>query len=433
MKKNIFVIALDEFTNKLFDTIHHADNYQYHALLPPEKIISAPNYAMPELIDEARLRLASFGGSVDAIVSYWDFPATLMLPILRQSAGLPTTSIESILRCEHKYWSRTVQREVAQEMIPRVVPFNPFDEEPLNQIDLDFPFWIKPVKAHSSILGFNIENRADFYAAIPKIRERIGRFSDPFNDIVQKADTPSKIAPINGNYCLAEEIISAKDQCTLEGYVFNGKTTVYGVVDSLREENSSSFSRYHYPSRLPKEVLARMTDVTVRVMQRTKLNNEPFNIEFFHEPETGRISLLEINPRISKSHCPLFYFVEGASHQEVMVELGLGKKPEYPQGKGRYPMATKFMVRRYSGDAIVRRVPRRDEIEELQKEVDGVLVMVWVKEGDRLSNFVDTDSYSFEYANIFIGGESEEELVKKYQQCMERLPFEFESLTNLES
>ena len=432
MKKNIFVIALDEFTNKLFDTIHHADNYQYHALLPPEKIISAPNYAMPELIDEARLRLASFGGSVDAIVSYWDFPATLMLPILRQSAGLPTTSIESILRCEHKYWSRTVQREVAQEMIPRVVPFNPFDEEPLNQIDLDFPFWIKPVKAHSSILGFNIENRADFYAAIPKIRERIGRFSDPFNDIFQKADTPSKIAPINGNYCLAEEIISAKNQCTLEGYVFNGKTTVYGVVDSLREENSSSFSRYHYPSRLPKEVLARMTDVTVRVMQRTKLNNEPFNIEFFHEPETGRISLLEINPRISKSHCPLFYFVEGASHQEVMVELGLGKKPEYPQGKGRYPMATKFMVRRYSGDAIVRRVPRRDEIEELQKEVDGVLVMVWVKEGDRLSNFVDTDSYSFEYANIFIGGESEEELVKKYQQCIKRLPFEFESVTKLE-
>ncbi len=432
MKKNIFVLALDEFTNKLFGTIHNADQYQYHALLPPEKIIHAPNYVMSDLLDEARLKLEHFPGSVDAIVSFWDFPATLMLPILRQSAGLPTTSIESILRCEHKYWSRLVQSEVAQEIIPRVVPFNPFDEEPLNQVNLSFPFWVKPVKAHSSILGFRIESSDDFYAVIPKIREGIGRFSEPFNEIFQKADTPSKVAPINGNYCIAEEIVSEKNQCTLEGYVFDGKTTIYGVVDSLREENPSSFSRYHYPSRLPKDVLEQMKDVTVRVMQRTKLNNEPFNIEFFHDPETGRISLLEINPRISKSHCPLFYFVEGASHQEVMVDLGLGCKPEYPQGKGRYSMATKFMVRRYSGDAIVRRVPRRDEIEALQKDVDGVLVVVWVKEGDRLSNVADTDSYSFEYANIFIGGESEEELVGKYQQCMKRLPFEFESLTNLE-
>ncbi|MDG5470061.1 ATP-grasp domain-containing protein [Deltaproteobacteria bacterium IMCC39524] len=432
MKKNIFVLALDEFTSTLFGTIHHADNFQFHALLPPEKIIQSPNYAMSDLLDEARLKLANFQGSVDAIVSFWDFPATLMLPILRQSAGLPTTSIESILRCEHKYWSRLVQREVAQVIIPRVVPFNPFDEEALNQVNLSFPFWVKPVKAHSSILGFRIESSDDFYAVIPKIREGIGRFSDPFNEIFQKADTPSKIAPINGNYCIAEEIISAKNQCTLEGYVFDGKTTIYGIVDSLREENPSSFSRYHYPSRLPQDVLEQMKDVTVRVMQRTKLNNEPFNIEFFHDPETGRISLLEINPRISKSHCPLFYFVEGASHQEVMVDLGLGRKPEYPQGKGRYSMATKFMVRRYSGDAIVRRVPRRDEIEALQKDVDGVLVVVWVNEGDRLSNVADTDSYSFEYANIFIGGESEEELVGKYQQCMKRLPFEFESLTNLE-
>jgi hypothetical protein len=175
-----------------------------------------------------------------------------------------------------------------------------------------------------------------------------------------------------------------------------------------------------------------MTDVTLRVMPRTKLNNEPFNIEFFHDPETGRISLLEINPRISKSHCPLFSFVEGASHQEIMIDLALGKKPEYPHGKGRYPMATKFMVRRYSGDAIVRRVPRREEIEALQKEVDGILAVVWVKEGDRLSSFKDTDSYSFEYANIFVGGRSEEELLEKYQHCKKRLPFEFESLTGQE-
>lgn len=432
MKKNIFIIALDEFTNTLFGTVNQADLYRYYPLLPPEKIIAVANYSMPDLLAEACRTLEKFNGTADAIVSYWDFPATLMLPTLRQAAGLPTTSTESILRCEHKYWSRAIQREVVPEMVPAAVAFNPFDDDPLARVDLDFPFWIKPVKAHSSILGFRIDSLADFQTALPKIRESIGRFSDPFNYLFKKCEVPAEIAAIDGSYCLAEEIISAENQCTLEGYVFEGEPRIYGVVDSLREENPSSFSRYHYPSRLPADVQQQMCEVAIRVLRRTGLNNEPFNIEFFHDPQTGRISLLEINPRISKSHCPLFFLVEGASHQEVMLEVGLGILPEYPHGKGRYPMATKFMVRRYAGDAIVRRVPRREEIEAMRREIDGVLVVIWVKEGDRLSHFADTDSYSFEYANIFIGGENEDDLLDKYRRCMQQLPFEFEPVTTQE-
>lgn len=432
MTKNIFIIALDEFTNRLFGTVHHDDLYRYHPLLPPEKIIAAANYSMPDLLAEASRTLDRFDGTVDGIVSYWDFPATLMLPTLRQAAGLPTTSTESVLRCEHKYWSRAIQREVVPEMVPKSFAFNPFDDDPLARIDLDYPFWIKPVKAHSSILGFRIESRTDFETALPEIRAGIGRFSDPFNYLFERCDVPDDIAAIDGKFCLAEEIISAENQCTLEGYVFAGEPKIYGVVDSLREENPSSFSRYHYPSRLPAEVQQRMTEVAIRVLRRTGLDNEPFNIEFFHDPQTGRISLLEINPRISKSHCPLFYLVEGASHQEVMLEVGTGVRPGYPHGKGRYQMATKFMVRRYAGDAIVRRIPRREEIEAMQRKIDGVLVVIWVKEGDRLSRFVDTDSYSFEYANIFIGGNSEEDLLDKYRRCMQLLPFEFEPVTGQE-
>jgi len=238
------------------------------------------------------------------------------------------------------------------------------------------------------------------------------------------------IAAVDGNWCLAEEIITAQNQVTLEGYIFNGEVTVYGAVDSLREEHPSSFSRYHYPSRLSSSVLRRMTEAAIRVMKATELNNEPFNIEFFHNPETDKITLLEINPRISKSHCPLFYLVEGASHQEIMLDLALGKTPGYPHGCGRYPMATKFMVRRYSGDALVKRVPSNEEIDSMRHQIDGVSIVLWIKEGQLLSDFISQDSYSFEYANIFIGGHSEEELQHKYHRCLEMLPFEFEPATN---
>lgn len=431
MHKNIFVVALDKFTDALFATIKHADDYSYHSLLPPEKIIAATRYSMPDLIEEGCQNISSFKGSVDAIVCYWDFPATLLLPIFRQAAGLPTTSLESILRCEHKFWSRQIQSKAVHDIVPKAIPFDPFCKNPLTQIKLDYPYWIKPVKAHSSILGFRINNKHDFDTALPQIRTRIGRFSEPFNYIFNQIDAPPEVASINGNYCVAEEIISAQDQCTLEGYVFNGKTYVYGVVDSLREENPTSFSRYHYPSRLPQDVLNEMISVAKQVMPMTELNNEPFNIEFFHDPGTGRIFLLEINPRISKSHCPLFYFVEGASHQEVMVELALGREPCYPHGAGAYPMASKFMVRRYTGDALVRRAPTYDEISAIQKEIEGILIVVWAKEGERLSRFADTDSYSYEYANIFVGGANEEELISKYHLVMRKLPFDFEPVTEL--
>lgn len=432
MKKNVFVMALGDFNRRLLQTIAQADQYDFHSLYRTDEIVAVPKYDMAALLRKAGRDLQAFDGSIDAIVSYWDFPTTLMLPTLRRMAGLPTTTTESILRCVHKYWSRMVQREVAEDLVPRFNAFDPFAEDPFAAIDLDFPFWVKPVKAHSSILGFRIESRADFEAALPQIRKKISRFAEPFDFLLERARLPDEVAGIGGTHCLAEEIISAPNQCTLEGYVFNGVPRVYGVVDSLREKNQSSFSRYHYPSRLPENIIRQMIRITNRVMRQTGLSNEPFNIEFFHDPETDRLTLLEINPRISKSHCPLFYLVEGASHQEVMVNLGLGRHPKYPRREGDYPMATKFMIRRYEGDARVRRVPTAEEIEAMQQEVDGAMLKLWVAEGDRLSDFEDQDSYSFEYANLFVGGQSEEDLQEKYARCMELLPFEFEPLPEQE-
>lgn len=430
MKKNIFVIALDDFTSKLFGTVSHAEHYRFHALIPKKKVVAAASYSMPDLLAEARQKLKDFVGPVDGIVCYWDFPATIMLPTLRQFAGLATTSNESILQCEHKYWSRTIQRQVAPEFVPRVVAFDPYCEDPLGMIDLSYPFWIKPVKAHSSALGFKINTTADFLAAIPQIKKTIGRFAIPFNYIFEQVEVPAEIAAVDGHWCLAEEIIAAENQVTLEGYVFNGEVTVYGAVDSLREEHPSSFSRYHYPSRLPSHILQQMTEIATRVMKATALDNEPFNIEFFHDPKTERITLLEINPRISKSHCPLFYLVEGSSHQEIMINMALGKKPEFPHGSGRYPMATKFMVRHYNGDARVMHIPSTKEIDFMRHEINGVSIIILVKEGQRLSDLFDQDTYSVEYANIFIGGHSEEELQHKYRRCLELLPFEFEPVTD---
>ena len=74
-------------------------------------------------------------------------------------------------------------------------------------------------------------------------------------------------------------------------------------------------------------------------------------------------------------------------------------------------------------DAKVKRVPNATEIHHMQTRYPEAMVQVLVEEGQQLSHLAFQDSYSFELADIFIGGRSREELAAKYADIMENLPF----------
>jgi hypothetical protein len=85
------------------------------------------------------------------------------------------------------------------------------------------------------------------------------------------------------------------------------------------------------------------------------------------------------------------------------------------------------MLRHY-GDALVRRVPSADELGRLGTEEPDVAIEVLVEEGMRLSALRDQDSYSYEVAVVYVGGDSEEELEARYRRVLERLPLELDPL-----
>jgi biotin carboxylase len=172
-----------------------------------------------------------------------------------------------------------------------------------------------------------------------------------------------------------------------------------------------------------------MTDISRRVIQYLGYDMAPFNIEYFWDPAQNRIWLLEINTRISKSHAPLFRMVDGTYHHQVMVDLGLGRRPRFAQGRGECSLAAKFMVRTYT-DAWVTRVPSAAEIAAVEREVPCTRIQVAVRESMRLSELRDQDSYSYEVATVFVGANSQAELEAKFHACMDRLPLDFESLPN---
>jgi hypothetical protein len=295
------------FHRAQLETLPGAEQYAYHPLFTYREIKQQESFPVARLLDQGTQILCSFPESVDAVIGYCDFPVSTTLPILRRSLGLPGPSLEAVRKCGHKYWSRVLKAEVAAEHVPAFCAVDPFAEDPLQDVSLGFPVWLKPVKSVLSHLGFRIADKADFEGVIGHIRTEIHRYAEPFNLILQHAELPPEIAAVDGYHCIAESIISAGSQCTQEGYAFGGSVAVYGTIDSLRcGPTRSSFSRYQYPSTLPQAIQDRMTEITRRVIQRIGYDTAPFNIEYFWDATQDRIWLLEINARISKSHVPLF-------------------------------------------------------------------------------------------------------------------------------
>ncbi|RTQ99603.1 ATP-grasp domain-containing protein [Halomonas nitroreducens] len=424
MTKNIFVLGLDDFNLAEMRALPAAADYRFHSLFGHHEVKARPEFPVRRLYEESIERLEHFPGPIDAIVGYWDFPVSTLLPLLCRHFDLPTPSFEAVLKCEHKYWSRLVQQRVVADCIPPFCVVNPFSDRYRDQIDLDYPFWIKPVRAASSILGFMVRNDRELEGAIEAIRAKVFRFSRPFDYLLEFADLPPEIAAIDGAHCIAEGIISRGRQCTLEGYAYRGEVQVYGAVDSIREgQHRSCFSRYQYPSSIPARVQQRMCDVTGRFLREIGFDHGPFNIEFYWDRHQDRIQLLEINNRISKSHCPLFRHVDGLSHHQVMLDLGLGRHPDFPHRQGPWRLAAKFMWRRY-GNARVTRVPDHAEWRRLQEHFPSAQLQLHVQEGMRLSELKDQDSYSYEIAVIFLGADSQKALLQKYARLLQLMPLE---------
>ena len=421
-QRNVFVLGLDDFNRRKLERTSAARDCRFIGLLDPSEILEADYFPIADMLARAQAQIEAFDGEPDAVIGYVDFPVSTMLPILARRFDLRAPTLESLLQCEHKYWSRLVQREVVPEHVPRFALVDPFAEDAADTLELDYPFWLKPVKSAGSFLGFKITDRDELAAALAEIRAHIGVFAEPFDHILEYAELPERVSAVGGHYCIAESLIGGR-QCTLEGYVFDGDVHFHGVIDSIRAANGSTFLRYQYPSRLPGRVTGRMQEISRAVLGHIDFNQSAFNIEFFWDREADQIWLLEINTRIAQHHSDLFEKVDGVSNHEVVVDVALGREPRFPHGDGPFAYAACCFLRHYS-DGVVGRVPSEDEIADLAREVPGIIVEPHVTPGTRLSALTHQESYSYALALVYLGGDDPQSLRDRYKRCRRALYFD---------
>ncbi len=420
--KYVCVIGWDDFNLNMIRQLDEARECIFFPGITFGEMRKKDHVDIPGLlkITEDRIREA---GRIDAVVSFFDFPASLLVPLIAQRHKLTGPSLKSVMKCEHKYWGRMEQKKVIPDNIPRFQAFDPFDPEAYEKIGFKPPFWVKPVKSYHSYLAYRITDKEQFMICMKEAREKIGAIVEPFTQIFEQFNLSPEPGRIK-EQMFAETCIRGH-QCTAEGYVTDREINVYAIVDSVRAANASSLIRYEYPSRLPETVKQSIRDLSRKVIGQIGLKHSAFNIEYFYNTKTGHIRLLEVNPRISQSHAAIFEKVHGVSHHEVMLNLALNRRPRPLNYQGEFNVAANFLLRSFR-PGVVQQIASEESIMALREKYPDMRLKINVQKGMNLDDLLphQVDSYSYELANIFLGAMSRDELMEKYRDVTENLSIE---------
>ncbi|GGC55354.1 ATP-grasp domain-containing protein [Hoyosella rhizosphaerae] len=425
MSFNVFVPGITEAQLGMLDESAESCDVVFHPLLSFDRLVVAEEINMRQLLHDAREQLSAFDGRIDAIIPHWDFPTSVLVPILAADLGLRAPTLDSVLRCEHKYWSRVEQRDCIPQVVPAFDLVDPFDDLAEQKISLAYPFWLKPVKSHSSTLGFRINDAESFKEALALVRDKIGDIADAFDEVLDTVDFPSHIRRASSTMCVAEELLVGHE-FALEGYATQGEVVIYGVLDIDLDEQTHSLTSLIYPaSNTPARVEEEAVDATRQFLSHIGFSDGCFNAEFIWDREHDRLRLIEVNTRISQAHTDLFLKVDGAPNHLTALNVALGRQPNFPFRKGDFSVAGMYYLTT-TKEGVVRTVPSQADIDSLRKEFPQTRVNLAVKPGDVLCEMAHQDQYRYRLADLWIGAQSVEQLQEVYEKCVTHLRCEID-------
>ncbi len=348
---------------------------------------------------------------LDGIFATNDYPGQSVASVIAHELGLPGPDPSVLLPLQDKYYARKLASNVIPECIPDFETIAPEHPE-LSHVSL--PCIIKPIKGVGSLGTMLIRNEAELaaLAAIPDL------FFQPLHDLLTQYTDHN----LSDNVLLAESCASGL-QVTVDGYVYNGSIQIMGIVDSDIDPQTLQFHTFTYPSQLETHIQNRIKEVVTILVQATKLNNTCFNVECRYDPEYDRITIIEMNTRMSSQFADMYEKVDGYHPYQVAIDLACGTEPEILHQKGKYKKACGFCIHT-NADYFVDRVPTPDEKETLLAEIPDMRIEVEVSPGKRMSA-CDDAVFVYGYTMLQIGGDSDEELKEKFDHARTNLPFRF--------
>ena len=349
---------------------------------------------------------------IAGVISTDDYPGSALAAAVAERLGLPAPDPEVTLICQHKYLSRVAQEKHAPDAVPPFALIDVANGATLPAA-LGFPVFVKPVKSFFSIGAEKISSEADLAIRLPRWKE-LDEFFLPLERMLERYAGAS----IGTKRLIAEGLLKG-EQVTVEGYVYGGKASILGVVDSIMFPGTVAFARFDYPSALPKGVQARMAEIATTVMEGLGFDNGLFNIEMMFDRETGRIAIIEINPRLASQFADLYEKVDGTNSYKVLLDIARGRAPSFARRQGRHGFAASCVLRSFI-DLAVEAVPSDADVQRLGRLYPDIRVEVHARPGRKLSD-EPHDGQSYRYGIVNLGGRDLADALRKFAACQNEL------------
>jgi hypothetical protein len=354
--------------------------------------------------------------NIDGLIHSQDYPGSVLSAIAAERSGYRTPSARATLLCQNKYLCRMQQAKSVPEATPDFF-LSKVAKAHLHRKKL--PLFVKPIKANFSAFARLATSELELQEAI-EAACATKEFAQQFNWFLYQHDLP----PIDGNHALVEQALDGL-QYTLEGLVFNNRFQFFGVTDSYMFENTISFSRFEFPTKLPKPIVSRMQKISKKFLRHIGFDNGIFNIEFFYEDQKDKLTIIEVNPRMASQFADIYEKVDGTNSYDSLLSIALNQEPVLIKNGGKHQIAASFVLRRRK-DAMVKNAPTSQDFENFFKEFPDGRVEVFGAIGSCLS-WGHQDGITFRYGLIHLGARDRQELFEKYDLAKRLLPFTFES------
>ncbi|HNT37737.1 MAG TPA: ATP-grasp domain-containing protein [Rubrivivax sp.] len=274
----------------------------------------------------------------------------LAAALVAEALGLPGTRPEAVLAAQHKLHARRVLQQVAPEANLGFAPLNLAYGEDVPE-GLPLPAFVKPVKAAFSVLARAAHSRGELQAQTRFGRRElwiIRRLVEPFEQVARERLPGAGTA----HALLLEELRPASTpQYNLDGWVFEGRAHALGVVDAVMVPGTQAFMRWELRRRGREALQARALDVAQRFLSAIGFTHGLFNMEFFHDAASDRLSVIEFNPRMASQFSDLYLRVQGVDPHAIALALALGRNPAtLPRIEPVAEIAASLVYRSFPGE-----------------------------------------------------------------------------------
>ena len=355
-----------------------------------------------------------YRGRIDAVFSSNEQFGALAAALVAKRLQLPGSDPEMLLRTQHKYEARLRLQEFAPDLCPKfhLIPYAIKLEEARG---LTYPMFVKPVKSTFSVLARQCDRPEDLIEHLrfkPWEKHIIKRLIEPHNQALRQFPQ----FQVDSQKMIVEELLQGR-QINVDGYVHDGEIHILGIADEVMYPDTIAFLRFAFPGNVSDDLRKQVTAATLRVVQGYVIDHGFFNLEFFIEPGTGALKLIEVNPRLAAQLAQFYQWVLGVDTYELGFALALNR-PLPPLQTPHFGAAASFVWRSFDASSCPR-LPSSKDLAWLASEYPQARLETYPKKGGSLRRDLKWLG-SHRWAVLNVPGRDEADLRLRYERICER-------------